>query len=98
MQHCPDPLACVACCRYIFGLPLWQKNAVALSKEIMALAEKNLAPGAVIGYELGNEVRLLLLRLQCAFELVDAYERLGIDPDGDGHSSVEVFSGPYVTQ
>jgi hypothetical protein len=42
--------------RYIFGLPLWQKNAVALSKEIMALAEKNLAPGAVIGYELGNEV------------------------------------------
>jgi hypothetical protein len=35
---------------------LWQKNAVALSKEIMALAEKNLAPGAVIGYELGNEV------------------------------------------
>ncbi|WIA40051.1 hypothetical protein OEZ86_013470 [Tetradesmus obliquus] len=41
--------------RYIFGLPLWQKNAVELSKEIMALAEKHLAPGAVIGYELGNE-------------------------------------------
>jgi hypothetical protein len=48
-------------CRYIFGLPLWQKNAVELSKEIMALAEKNLAPGAVIGYELGNEVRPLAL-------------------------------------
>jgi hypothetical protein len=47
---------CTVCCRYIFGLPLWQKNAVALSKEIIDIAEKTFSPGAVIGYELGNEV------------------------------------------
>ncbi|KAF6259982.1 hypothetical protein COO60DRAFT_1509569 [Scenedesmus sp. NREL 46B-D3] len=41
--------------RFIFGLPLWQKNAVQLSKQIMALAQKNLSPASVIGFELGNE-------------------------------------------
>lgn len=37
-------------------MPLWQKNAEQLAKEIIGLSQKYL-PGRVIGYELGNEVR-----------------------------------------
>ena len=42
--------------RYLIGLPLWQKNAVELSRQIMKDAHKYLGD-AVIGFELGNEVR-----------------------------------------
>jgi hypothetical protein len=44
------------CCRFIFGLPLWQSNAVQLSREIINATQKHFGK-TVIGYELGNEVR-----------------------------------------
>jgi hypothetical protein len=42
-------------CRFIFGLPLWQKNALDLSKQILK-DTKAILGDSVIGYELGNEV------------------------------------------
>lgn len=43
-------------CRYLIGLPLWQKNAIELSQQIMKDAQQYLGD-ALIGFELGNEVR-----------------------------------------
>lgn len=40
--------------RFVIGLPLWPKNAVVLSKKIIADAKRNLG-GSVIVFELGNE-------------------------------------------
>jgi hypothetical protein len=41
--------------RYIIGLPLHQRNATALSRQLMITAKKELGP-ALKGFELGNEV------------------------------------------
>lgn len=43
-------------CRYIIGLPLHQRNATAMSRQLMITAKKELGP-ALQGFELGNEVR-----------------------------------------
>lgn len=43
-------------CRYIIGLPLHQKNATEMSRAMMAAAKAQLGP-ALMGFELGNEVR-----------------------------------------
>lgn len=51
---------CVCVCvprRYIIGLPLHQRNATAMSRQLMITAKKELGP-ALQGFELGNEVRL----------------------------------------
>jgi hypothetical protein len=53
----------VVCRRYIIGLPLFQKNAVEMGKQMMQDSLKHLGP-AVIGFELGNEVNLQLLNCQ----------------------------------
>lgn len=42
--------------RFIIGLPLFQKNAVEMSRQMIKDAKKYLG-SSVIGYELGNEVR-----------------------------------------
>jgi hypothetical protein len=42
---------------FIFGLPLWQSNAVQLSRQIINATQKHFGK-AVIRYELGNEVGL----------------------------------------
>jgi hypothetical protein len=44
----------------VIGLPLFQKNAVEMSKQMMGQAKKYLG-SSVIQYELGNEVRRLVL-------------------------------------
>ncbi|WIA29580.1 hypothetical protein OEZ86_012072 [Tetradesmus obliquus] len=41
-------------CRFIFGLPLWQSNAVTLSRQIINATQKHFGK-TVLGYELGNE-------------------------------------------
>lgn len=46
--------------RFVIGLPLWPKNSIDLSKQIMAAANKNLG-SSVIVFELGNEVRCVQL-------------------------------------
>jgi hypothetical protein len=43
--------------RYIIGLPLHQRNATAMSRQLMRTAKKELGP-ALQGFELGNEVGL----------------------------------------
>lgn len=50
-------VTCVGCCccRFIFGLPLWQSNAVTLSRQIINATQKHFGK-TVLGYELGNEV------------------------------------------
>jgi hypothetical protein len=42
--------------RYIIGLPLHQKNATSMSRVLMTTAKRALGP-ALLGFELGNEVR-----------------------------------------
>jgi len=49
--------------RYIIGLPLHQRNATAMSRQMMITAKKVLGR-ALIGFELGNEVRALQYRTQ----------------------------------
>jgi hypothetical protein len=44
--------------RFIIGLPLFQKNAVEMSRQMTGQAKKYLG-SSVMGYELGNEVRRL---------------------------------------
>lgn len=52
--------ALVLLSRFIIGLPLAQKNAIEMSKQMIGQAKKYLG-SAVIGYELGNEVSNLLV-------------------------------------
>jgi hypothetical protein len=51
----PLLLLCASCCRFIIGLPLHQRNATAMSRQLMITAKKELGP-ALKGFELGNEV------------------------------------------
>lgn len=60
--ECPAArnLTCIEPCvshqrRFIIGLPLFQKNAVEMSRQMMGQAKKYLG-SSVMGYELGNEV------------------------------------------
>jgi hypothetical protein len=46
---------CLDACRFVIGLPLFQKNAVEMSRQMMGQAKKYLG-SSVIQYELGNEV------------------------------------------
>eukprot|EP00775_Hariotina_reticulata_P002235 gene2235-2547_t len=48
--------------RFIFGLPLWQKNALDLSKKILK-DSKDVLGDSIIGYELGNEPEFWLTGL-----------------------------------
>lgn len=52
---CMMLLGLVCACRYIIGLPLWQKNAIDMSQQIIAAAQEHLGD-ALLGFELGNEV------------------------------------------
>jgi hypothetical protein len=57
-------MACCVC-RFIIGLPLFQKNAVEMCQQMIGQAKKYLG-SSVIGFELGNEVSLTVgLNLHC---------------------------------
>jgi hypothetical protein len=43
--------------RYLIGLPLWKPDAIDVAKRMMEMADEYLPKDAVLGYELGNEVR-----------------------------------------
>lgn len=51
----PCTAGCLGACRFVIGLPLFQKNAVEMSRQMMGQAKKYLG-NSVIQYELGNEV------------------------------------------
>jgi hypothetical protein len=63
LLRCLCPLhGCFLHCRYIIGLPLWQKNAVDMSRHIIEQAQTHLAD-SLMGFELGNEVSTTLISL-----------------------------------
>jgi hypothetical protein len=43
--------------RFLIGLPLWKPDSVHLARRMIELTEQYLPKEAILGYELGNEVR-----------------------------------------
>jgi hypothetical protein len=48
----------VTTCRYLFGLPMAQKNAYELGKKIMEDATKFLPPAAIFGFEVSHSSQM----------------------------------------
>jgi hypothetical protein len=61
--------------RYIIGLPLFQKNAVEMSRQMIGQAKKFLG-SSVIGYELGNEVRTAAAPPKCVCTVASTWLQL----------------------